>query len=104
MSEAALYFESHVTIRPVEGERLSQFRAIAKKSRFHVATFTKDTDGPDSMICTGRSKNQYDLKTRMEEMVKTLFEAGFEVTRYKLESTLVDSRIEDGWSPEVPES
>jgi hypothetical protein len=88
-----LYFESHVTIEPVHGERLDRFKAIAKEHRFHVASFSKDTDGPDSLICTGRSKLLTDLDVRMIAIMKTLKDEGFWILRYKLESTIVDSRI-----------
>jgi hypothetical protein len=93
------YFEAHVTIRPVTGGLLDTFHTITKDYRFHVATFTEDSAGPDSMICTGRSKSEEDLQTRMLAVVHVLRRMGFQVTRYKMESTLLDSRLDDSISP-----
>lgn len=93
------YYESHVTIKPVEGEKLVKFKAISHDHRFHVATFVDDSSGPDTMICTGRSKAGNELTSRMYSMVKTLQKEGFAVTRYKLESTILDSRLDDTHLP-----
>ena len=93
------YYEAHVTIRPVKGELLGKFHAVCRNFRFHVATFTKDSAGPDSLICTGRSKSQDDLNERMLNVIHDLRDAGLTVTRYKLESTLLDSRIDDTTLP-----
>src|SRR5271167_584412 len=93
------YYESHVTIRPVDGELLGKFHTVCRNYRFHVATFTKDTAGPDSLICTGRSKRQDDLHERMINVIHDLRDAGLAVTRYKLESTLLDSRVDDSVLP-----
>jgi hypothetical protein len=90
-----LYFEAHVTIEPVEGDRWVRFVEIAKKVRFDVATFTKDSTGADSMIGTGKGHDRDALRDRMLDMVTALFNEDFVVTRYKLESTILDSRIDD---------
>lgn len=95
------YFESHVTIEPVFGERLTQFALIAKGAGFRVAELllqkeradTPERSSKDS-FCTGRSKDFADLHRRMESLVEELRFAEFEVWRYKIESTLLDVRVE----------
>ena len=93
------YFEAHVTIKPVERPLLDTFLTIAKDHRFAVATFTKDSAGPDSMICTGRGKTAEELRARMLRVVTDLRTMGLTVTRYKLESTILDSRVNDAILP-----
>ena len=104
--ECRHYYEAHVTIEPVFDERHKAFTIVCKRYQFHVATLlmqkqktaTPTRSGNDA-FCTGRSISYSDIKDRMFELVGALKDAGFDVHRYKIESTLLDSRYDDAEFP-----
>lgn len=100
------YYEAHVTIEPVFGERREEFTKIAREYGFHVAELLMQKRKKDSPIrsskdafCTGRSISSADLEDRMVELVRALKAARFQVWRYKIESTVLDSRYDDSLIP-----
>lgn len=100
------YYESHVTIEPVFEERLELLRKIGPEYGFHVATLlmkkrpqdTAERSQNDS-FCTARGISYSDLKDRTIDFVKRLQDEGFTAWRYKIESTLLDSRYDDSLLP-----
>lgn len=100
------YYEAHVTIEPIFGKRLDEFRAVCAEFGFHVATLLMQKRKKDSpkrskndSFCTGRSISYSDMETRMLRLVAALQAHGFQVWRYKIESTLLDSRYDDSKLP-----
>ncbi len=100
------YYEAHITIEPVFEERLKEFKEVSGKFDFRVAELlmrkrTEDVPERSSndSFCTGRSISYSDIKTRMLNLVKNLRDSGFKVWRYKIESTLLDSRYDDSKLP-----
>lgn len=106
---ARLYFEAHVTIEPVFDDRRDQARILAECWRFRLAELlmqkrtvdTEERSAKDTFM-TGHGKNLSDLRRRMAMLVGELRAAGFKVWRYKIEDTVVDSRVSDeyrllGW-------
>ncbi len=96
------YYEAHVTIDPVFDDRLKQFDAIARAHGFRVATLLMQKRkeatperGVNDSFCTGRSISYSDIKDRMIALLTALRDEGFRVWRYKIESTLLDSRYDD---------
>lgn len=96
-----LYFECHVTVEPVYGERLERLKAIAAEPgiKFRVADLLmrkrmEDTPERSSFdtFCTGRDVIYINLEERMCNLVEALFDDGFAVWRYKIENTLLDVR------------
>lgn len=103
-----LYFESHVTIEPVFDQRLKDLKAVCLQMGFRVADLlmkkrAKDTAARNQhdTFCTGRDDNYEALLQRTLTLVTTLQSAGYKVWRYKLESALVDSKIDDSLLPLV---
>lgn len=100
------YYEAHVTVEPVFEERLEQFKNICHEYKFRVANLlmqkrksdTEERSKNDS-FCTGRGISFTDIKTRMLALVEVLEKEGFKVWRYKIESTLMDSRYDDTERP-----
>lgn len=100
------YYEAHVTIEPVFEERLASFKEVCHDYKFHVANLlmqkrkndTEERSKNDS-FCTGRGISYTDIKTRMLALVNRLEKEGFKVWRYKIESTLLDSRYDDAERP-----
>ncbi len=96
------YYEAHITVDPVFDDHLKRFEQIAKLHGFRVATLlmqkrkeaTPERSVNDS-FCTGRSISYSDIKDRMLTLLDALREDGFRVWRYKIESTLLDSRYDD---------
>jgi hypothetical protein len=104
------YYEAHITIEPVFENRFELFKNICHDYKFHVATLlmqkrksdTEERSKNDS-FCTGRGISYTDIETRMLQLVKRLEIEGFKVWRYKIESTLLDSRYDDAKHPLDPE-
>lgn len=100
------YYEAHITIEPVFEERLEQFKTICQDYKFRVATLlmqkrksdTEERSKNDS-FCTGRGISYTDIQTRMLACIDKLQKEGFKVWRYKIESTLLDSRYDDSKYP-----
>lgn len=97
-----IYYEAHITIEPVFGPRLEAFKEIADLEGFRVADLLmqkrlEDTPARSKFdsFCTGRSESLTDLRTRMEALIRWLQHHGFQVWRYKIEDTLMDSRYKD---------
>ncbi|MBI4120771.1 MAG: hypothetical protein HY457_00745 [Parcubacteria group bacterium] len=100
------YYEAHVTVEPIFGKRLEKFIELCKRYEFHVATLLmqkRKSDTPkrskNDSFCTGRSISYSEIETRMLSLVDALRAAGFKVWRYKIESTLLDSRYDDSKLP-----
>lgn len=101
MSEKPLYYESHITIEPVFGERLQQFSDIVEQHGFKAAKLLMQKDreatperSNKDTFCTGRGKRLINLDDRMMHCVTDLKDAGFAVWRYKIESVLVDVKLD----------
>ena len=96
------YYEAHVTIEPVFGEQLAALKKSAAEFGFRVADLlmqkrpeNKPERSQNDTFCTARSISYSDLETRMFGLVTKLKESGFVIWRYKIESTLLDSRYDD---------
>lgn len=96
------YYEAHITVEPVFEERLEKFKIICHDYKFHAANLymqkrKEDTEerSKNDAFCTGRGISYSDIETRMLELIKRLEIEGFQVWRYKIESTLLDSRYDD---------
>lgn len=91
-----IYFECHITIEPVEGERLTRFQEICSKYKFKVANLlmrkTLEKSKLDS-FCTGKDKNFTNMKFRMNNLLNELKNNNFNIYRYKIEAILLDSKI-----------
>jgi MazG nucleotide pyrophosphohydrolase domain len=100
------YYEAHVTVEPVFEDRLELFKIICHDYKFRVANLlmqkrkgdTEERSKNDS-FCTGRGISYTDTKKRMLALVERLEKEGFTVWRYKIESTLLDSRYDDSERP-----
>ena len=100
------YYEAHVTIEPVFETRLEEFKVICHDYKFRVANLLmqkrrEDTEerSKNDSFCTGRGISFTDIKQRMLSLVERLEKEGFKVWRYKIESTLLDSRYDDAERP-----
>lgn len=100
------YYEAHVTVEPVFEDRLQQFKVICHDYKFHVANLLmqkrkEDTEerSKNDSFCTGRGISYTDIEKRMLALCTRLEKEGFKVWRYKIESTLLDSRYDDTKHP-----
>lgn len=100
------YYEAHVTVEPVYETDLERFKVICHDYKFRVANLlmqkrkgdTEERSKNDS-FCTGRGISYTDIEKRMLALVERLQKEGFKVWRYKIESTLLDSRYDDNKHP-----
>lgn len=97
-----LYYEAHVTIEPIFGERREEASLLAKECNFKIASLLMKKREEDTVersqydtFMTGHAKNYGDLRDRLIELVGLLQKNGFKVWRYKIEDTICDSRTED---------
>lgn len=100
------YYEAHVTVEPVFEDKLEQFKLVCQDYKFRVATLLMqkrkgDTEerSKNDAFCTGRGISYTDIKKRMLKLVERLEKEGFKVWRFKIESTLLDSRYDDAEYP-----
>jgi len=98
-SQEVTYYESHVTIEPVFGERLELFTSLCNKHQFRVAKLLmqrhkedEPTSSTKDSFCTGRSSTFVELKTRMTELVAELRIGEFKPLRAKIEAVVFDER------------
>lgn len=95
-----LYFEAHVTIDPVEGDRLDRFKEIAEANTFRVANLLMQkgdelTPSNIDAFCTARSTEFKIIEGNLNELVYQLLNEGFKIRRWKIENTLIDFRCGD---------
>lgn len=100
MMQSNLYYESHITVEPVFGERLDLFKKLAKIFTFKVADLLmqkRNEDTPErskfDTFCTARCKEYELIEQNTLNLVEILKEHGFQVWRYKIEDTLLDVRL-----------
>jgi hypothetical protein len=98
----SLYYECHLNIEPVFGDRLEQLKKLCESKNFHVAKLLmqKDANGDIEIsrkdsFCTGHSQTYEDILDRMVELIQLLTEYSFEIWRYKIEDCVLDSRKND---------
>jgi len=100
--EIPLYLEAHITIEPVFDERREEASRLAKEFGFRLADLlmkkrseeTAQRSDKDTFM-TGHSKSFDDIQQRLMKLVLGLKKQGFQVWRYKVENTLMDSRYQD---------
>lgn len=94
------YFECHITIEPVFGERLDRLAEIVKPFGFRPAKLLMQKDrqatperSQKDTFCTAHSKVQIDIETRMRDCVSALLSTGYQVWRQKIEAVILDERF-----------
>lgn len=95
-----IYYEVHVTIEPVEDERLKRFEEICKEHKFRVANLImvknrKVTDERSNrdQFCTGRFSTYTEAFIAMNDLNNDLVNCDFQLWRSKIESVLYDWRL-----------
>lgn len=92
------YYEAHVTIKPLKyPQDYVDLESLCRKNAFRPAKLLMQKDGrleenDKDMFCSARSQERQDILDRTLTFVQDLMDFGFVVYRYKIESTLVDSR------------
>jgi len=99
---AKYYYESHITIEPVFDERLQKAKDIADLFGFKVAALLMkkreedtETRSKYDTFMTGHGTELSFITARTKFCIEMLKERGFTVWRYKIEDTVMDSRIDD---------
>lgn len=99
--EVLLYLEAHITIDPVFDEKREAVRLLAEVCGFKLAKLVmrkdvaNEEEHRDDAFLTGHGKELDALQSRMVHLVQSLRAEGVHVRRYKIENTLMDSRIFD---------
>jgi len=91
-------YESHVTVNPPasENERktLEEF-AINHQFRLSRLFMQKDMPSTEDAFMTGHGTCYEDIILRTAALVSEMRDSGYVVRRYKIEQTLVDSKVCD---------
>lgn len=97
-----LYYECHITIDPVFGEERDRLARIIKPFKFKLAKLvmkkSKGDEYKDSQLdtfMTGHGKYYSKLKVRMVNCIEVAKIEGYNIRRYKIEDTIIDSKHED---------
>jgi len=96
--KSKLYYESHITIDPVLDEYdLNRLKKLVKPFGFRVAKLVmlKGADHKKDSFMTARRTDWHAIYQNTKWAVNQLRIEGFNVRRYKIEDTLLDSNIED---------
>lgn len=94
--ETALYYECHITIEPVEGERLELFEVLSRKYKFKVVNLLMRKSLERSQLdsfTTAKSKKFEVLHEAMMGLLSDLEQNKFEIYRHKIEKVVIDSKI-----------
>lgn len=103
MTKAKYYYESHITIEPIEDpELLDDVKLFSDHFHFRIADLfmlkdrkeTPERSNRDTFM-TGHGKDLDDIISRTRSLVYHLQLLGITVWRYKIEDTLLDSRNKD---------
>jgi len=98
-----LYYESHVTVDPVEDGEVDDLKEVASRYGFRVAKLLMRkglAPSTDDAFMTARSQDSEDIRARTAAVVEALLSDGFGVRRYKVEEAVVDSNVQDDVIPE----
>lgn len=97
-----LYYEAHVTVEPVFGDRLEALKKLASHHGFRVADLImkkspegEETSSQKDSFCSAKSFQLTDLTARMQSFLLALTWSGFTLYRYKVEYAVIDSKSVD---------
>lgn len=90
-----LYFETHITIDPVEEIQESELKKLVTAFGFRVAELYMKKGGRSRLdsFMTTRGTDYDDVYMRTLRCVNALINSGYKVRRYKIENTLLDVRL-----------
>jgi len=103
MTTAKYYYESHITVEPIEDTvLLDTVKKVSEDFGFRVADLymvknrseTPERSNRDTFM-TGHGKDFKFIVERTKALCQNLSKLGVKVWRYKIEDTLLDSRHED---------
>lgn len=91
-----LYYEAHITVPPLTEKDSEGLDKLCKGSIWHRSTFELHKNGevPNGFV-SARAATRTEILDAMAAMLATLQQAGFEILRFKVEDTLLDSKRGD---------
>jgi len=96
--QSRLYYEAHITLTPLEEHQQKLLTVLLAYGGgvWRQSTFVMETDGPTpAAFLSSRSASLIIITEETRRMVEIIRDLGLEVTRYKIEDTLLDSRRGD---------
>lgn len=95
--KAKLYFESHITVEREDMDKWGEFDTIATVFDWKPSRFDQDdVDGyHDKWFLSARDQDLETLKTRIKNTINALTNSKFDVIRWKIEDTVMDSKYGD---------
>lgn len=104
LNRSRLYFEAHITVRPPSTEEQyrtkegwEQFADTSRELGWRASKFEVDEvdDATGLWFLSYRSEDRQTIENEVRGMVHGLSCSDFEVVRYKIEDTLLDSKSGD---------
>lgn len=90
----SLYYECHITTDVIPPDKRELFDRLCKNAGFWASDW-KLADTSLKFFATSRGHDYTELKSRMCNLILDLKAFDFKVWRYKIEDTILDSKIED---------
>lgn len=97
----ALYFETHITLDPVDGEALKKVQELCTKYNMRISTLIlRREDGSpgeqhkDDIFISGRYLYYNEAVDKVQAMVVAVQHLNIKVRRYKIENTLKDIKFQ----------
>lgn len=90
------YYEACIEIKPLDKKRLKELKVALDAIDFQIVDLVAIKRGDElNIITTSHAKNLQALNNRVGTAVRILQKLGYTVMRYKIESTVLDSKHED---------
>lgn len=90
------YYEAHIEIAPIDQKNISLLKDDLQDLGFNLVDLVGiEREYNLNLITTFHADNLSDLQDVVYNSVKQLKALGYDVKRYKIESTVIDSKFED---------
>lgn len=93
-----LYYECHITVDPIDSDRLDVFDNLAQGNGFRRARLLMVKDGVEQpanrdTFVSAKNVSYKPLHDSMMNYLEALGHFGFKVRRYKIEAVIIDSKV-----------
>lgn len=93
--KSRLYYEAHVTIPPVPEERLPEVDELCSQLGWQRSTFVMHKNRVPNAFVSARHADRDEMILMVHDMIRALTGLGYEILRWKIEDTLLDSNRGD---------
>lgn len=92
--KSSLYYECHITTEVIPHDKREQFDKDCKEFGFWASDW-KLADTSLKFFATSRDTDLENMRLRMDGLMRLIKSRGIMIWRYKIEDTIIDSKIID---------